>query len=218
MKRIGILHAEMCLFLWKTRSLGNTWENIHAPFLFVWWRIPHILHARCRSPMLMSTWIKNVWNFKESFWEPTTFLIPTGLQRSWKGFTKSYGDTQFVFRTGSWSDSRIFPSEISSINPKTCKLAFLLIFSKVSGLWWAEFLISTPVRDLQEVHTAPGIGMFSNSIPRSAAPLSQGAEDNAQIPAGPCAAPECTDQQCHWGLVAVPFKKKDWGKIQSPKT
>lgn len=207
MKRIAILHAEMCLFLWKTRGLGNSWENIHAPFLFVWWRTPHILRARCRSSMLISTQIKNVWNFEENFWEQTTFLIATGLQRNWKDFWISNRDTQFVFRTGFRSDSKIFPPEIPSINPKTCKLAFLLIFSKVSGLWWAESLISTPVRALQQVHTAPSIRMFSNSIPRSAAPLSQDAEDNAWIPAGPCAAPEFADQQCHWGLVAIPSKK-----------
>lgn len=203
----------MHLFLWKTRGLGNIWENIHSCFLFVWWRISHILHAWCRSPMLMSTQIKNVCNFEENFWEPTTSLVPTHLQRSWKGFAISNGNTQFVFRTSFWNDSKIFPSEISSINPKTCKLAFLLIFSKVSGLWWAESLISTPVRALQQVHTAPGIGMFSYSIPRSAAPLSRDAEDNTQIPPGPCAAPECADPHCHWGLVAVPSKKQDRGKI-----
>lgn len=186
---------------------GEYLRKYSCPFNVCLWKIPHILHPWCRSLMLMSTQIKNVQNFKENFWEPTTFPVPTGLQRSWKDFVISNGDTQFVFRTGFWSDSKIFPSEISSINPKTCKLAFLLIFSKVSGLWWAESLISTPARALQWVHTAPGIGMFSNFFPRSAAPLSRDAEDNAWIPAGPPAAPECADWQHYWGLVAVPSKK-----------
>lgn len=64
-------------------------------------------------------------------------------------------------------------------------------------------LISTPVRALQQARAPPSIWMFSNSVSKSAAPLSQEGEDDAQTPPEPYARQEHADQQRHWVSVAV---------------